>query len=181
MNRIRIKPLAVRAGCVALLLAAFTALAACGFRLEGAGALPSAMARTYLEGAERHSEFRASLTEALRLRGSTIVDSPQEADAVLRITEDSTGQRVLSVTARNIPREFEVFYAVTFSLDVEGERWINGQTLVATRSYTYDERQVLGKSAEETLLRRTLAEDLARQTVRRIEAARPIAAAVPQP
>src|SRR5690606_22981565 len=171
MNPIRIKPPTLRAARAAAVAALATALAACGFRLAGAGMLPSAMARTSVDAPARHSEFRLQLAEALRLRGSTLVDSPSEADAVLRITEDSTGQRVLSVTARNIPREYEVFYAVTFSLVVDGESWIDSQTLVATRSYTYDETQVLGKAAEETLLRRALAEDLARQVVRRIEAA----------
>jgi outer membrane lipopolysaccharide assembly protein LptE/RlpB len=43
-------------------------------------------------------------------------------------------------------------------------------SMVATRSYTYDETQVLGKAQEERILRRALAEDLARQIVRRIEA-----------
>ena len=49
-----------------------------------------------------------------------------------------------------------------------------------TRSYTYDETQVLAKSREEQELRRSLAEDLARQVVRRIEALGATAAVVPQ-
>ncbi|HEY8519734.1 MAG TPA: LPS assembly lipoprotein LptE [Gammaproteobacteria bacterium] len=158
---------------VKLMPVALAALAAgCGFRLEGAGALPPAMARTYLESEDPRSEFTARLVDALRLRGTEIVSSREEADAILRITEDSTGQRVLSVTARNIPREYEVFYAVTFTLSLEGERVLEPQSLVAVRSYTYDETRVLGKSAEEAEIRRALAEDLARQVVRRIEALR---------
>jgi LPS-assembly lipoprotein len=78
---------------------------------------------------------------------------------------------VLSVTARNVPREFEVFYQVTFSLLVDGERMIEPESLIVTRSYTYDETQVLAKSREEQELRRSLADDLARRVVRRIEAA----------
>jgi LPS-assembly lipoprotein len=130
------------------------------------------MARTYVDSGQPHSEFSSQLTSALRLRGAEIVSSPQQADAVLRITEDSSGQRVLSVSARNIPREYEIFYAVTFSLQVQGDPVIEPESLVATRSYTYDETQVLGKSAEESMLRRSLAEDLARRVVRRIEAVR---------
>ena len=110
------------------------------------------------------------MTDALRLRGSEIVASRGDADAVLRITEDTTGQRVLSVSARNIPREFEVFYVVTFSLQVDGEPVIEPESLIMTREYTYDETQVLGKAAEEIILRQSLADDLARQVMRRIEA-----------
>jgi len=42
--------------------------------------------------------------------------------------------------------------------------------LRARRNYTYDETQVLGKEREASILRQALAEDLARQVVRRIEA-----------
>ena len=146
------------------------AIAGCGFHLEGAGALPTVLARTYLDSAEPHSEFHGSLTDALRLRGSEIVESADQADAVLTIVEDSTGQRVLSVSARNIPREYEIYYLVTFSLLVGGERVIEPESLIVTRSYTYDETQVLAKAREELELRRSLAEDLARQVVRRIAA-----------
>jgi LPS-assembly lipoprotein len=146
------------------------ALAGCGFHLEGAGTLPPAMAKTYLAGADPHSDFILSLTDALRLHGSEIVSSPEAADAVVSISRDDTGQRVLSVSARNIPREYEVFYAVTFSLQVGSESLIEPQSIVVTRSYTYDETQVLAKAAEEGVLRRALADDLARRVVRRIQA-----------
>ena len=52
----------------------------------------------------------------------------------------------------------------------DGESLIEPEVLIARRSYTYDETQVLGKEREETILRQSLAEDLARQVVRRIEA-----------
>lgn len=144
------------------------ALAACGFHLEGAGALPPAMAKTYLASTDPHSDFLLSLTDALRLRGSEIVGSPDAADAVVSISRDDTGQRVLSVSARNIPREYEVYYTVTFSLKLSGENVIDHETLVVTRSYTFDETEVLAKAAEEEILRRALAEDLARRVVQRI-------------
>jgi LPS-assembly lipoprotein len=145
----------------------------CGFHLQGAGTLPPALAKTYIATASPHSEFLDTLTDTLRLRGSQIVKSKEDAQAVLDITADDTGQRVLSVSARNIPREYEVYYSVTFSLQVDGENVIEHESLVATRSYTYDETQVLAKAAEEDVLRRALAEDLARRLVRRIEVAAP--------
>jgi LPS-assembly lipoprotein len=151
-------------------LAAVLACSACGFHLQGSGTLPPALAKTYLQARAPHSDFLLSLNEALRLRGSDVVAAPDDAEAVLDVTADQTGQRVLSVTARNIPREYEVYYAVTFSLRIGEQRVIDNESLVATRSYTYDETQVLAKAAEEQVLRRALAEDLARRVVRRIEA-----------
>ena len=156
----------------ALALFGVAMLGGCGFHLEGAGTLPAAAATTYLDAANPHTEFYDSLTAALRARGAEVVTSPQEAGAVLRILVDSSGQRMLSVSARNIPREYEVFYTVTFSLDAEGESLIPAESLVATRSYTYDETLVLGKSSEEAVLRESLAQDLARQVLRIIGADR---------
>jgi LPS-assembly lipoprotein len=144
--------------------------AGCGFQLAGSGNLPVGMSATYLDSAAPRSEFTSSLTQALRNRGLDLVDSRAEAGATLIVSEDTTGQRVLSVSARNIPREYEVFYSITFALEVDGQELIEPEFLVARRNYTYDETEVLGRELEESQLRRALADDLARQVVRRIEA-----------
>jgi LPS-assembly lipoprotein len=159
-----------RLGALAAMVGVSAALAGCGFRLAGTASLPGEMARTYLDTIEPNSDFFESLREALRSRGLEVVDAASDAGARLMITEDNSGQRVLSVTARNIPREYEIFYAVTFALQAETGRLIEPVSLVATRNYTFDETQVLAKAREERVLRRALADDLARQVVRHIEA-----------
>jgi LPS-assembly lipoprotein len=175
-RQITVRLLLARAAILALVLAA----AGCGFHLQGAGSLPPALAKTYLASTAPHSDFQLSLRDSLRLRGSDVVATREEAESVLNIVSDQTGQRVLSVSARNIPREYEVYYAVTFSLQVGEQKLIENESLVVTRSYTFDETQVLAKAAEEEVLRLALAEDLARRVVRRIEALGATAAAVPQ-
>lgn len=142
----------------------------CGYHLAGSGTLPQAMATTYLQSVEPNSDFSSSLRDALRLRGLDVVDSPADASARLIISEDTTGERVLSVSARNIPREYEVFYTITFALEAEDENLIQAESLVVRRSYTFDETEVLAKDREERILRRSLADDLARRILRRIEA-----------
>jgi LPS-assembly lipoprotein len=156
---------------VASLLLTATLVCGCGFELAGAGTLPSSMQRTFVESATPNSEFAGSLRIALRARGSELVDSPEQADAVLVVIGDTVGQRVLSVSARNIPREYEIYYSVTVALEAGGERVMEPETLVVTRSYTYDETRVLGKGAEERVLRQALADDLARQVMRRVVSA----------
>lgn len=146
--------------------------AGCGFHLEGLDPLPDAMSRTYLETDEPGSEFFASLREALRRRGTEIVTNREDALSVLKILEDDTDQRVMSVTVRNVPREYEIFYRVTFALEAGDEQVIAPQSLVATRVYAWNETEVLGKEAEERVLRQALADDLARRVIRRIEASR---------
>ena len=176
-KRIGIKLHWTRVGLQVLVLRSFAlccvamAVDGCGFRLEGAGALPTRMSRTFVDAPDRNSPFVSSLRDALRLRGAQLVDSAAQADAVLVISADDTGQRVLSVSARNIPREYEIYYAVTVSLRSGATSLMEPETIVVTRAYTYDETQVLGKSAEEEVLRDALARDLARQVLRRIETA----------
>ena len=151
-------------------------VAGCGFQLQGAGVLPEAVATTYVESPQRYTEFHVRLSDALAARGVELAESRDEAGAVLRILEDTSGQRVLSVSARNTPQEYEVFYAVGFSLEAGGTALIDNEFLVATRSYSYDPTQVLGMAAEEQVLREALAEDLARRVLRRIEGVQAVAA-----
>ena len=161
----------------ALAAALAVVLAGCGFQLQGTGILPDAVATTYVESPRRYTEFHTRLIDALTDRGVEVVGSRAEAGAVLSILEDTSGQRVLSVSARNTPQEYEVFYAVGFSLEAGAAALIDNEFLVATRSYSYDPNQVLGMSAEEQVLREALAGELARRVLRRIEGVRPPPAA----
>ena len=170
----RTRPNALAHAPVALLLGALAA-AGCGFQLQGTGILPDLVATTYVEAPRRFTEFHARLTDALTARGVELAESREAAGAVLEILEDTSGQRVLSVSARNTPQEYEVFYAVGFSLEAGGDTLIDDEFLVATRSYSYDPTRVLGMSAEERMLREALADDLARRVLRRIEGVRPAA------
>src|SRR5699024_3499447 len=123
----------------------FALLSACGFQLQGARPLPDALARTYIETTEPGSAFSASLRDACRRGGTEIVERPEEAASVLRIIEDATDERVMRVTARNVPRKYEIYYAVTFELEAGEVRLVEPQTLVATRIYAWNEREGRGK------------------------------------
>lgn len=180
MQQLFPRPRYERSARASLVLGVLLGVAGCGFHLQGAGTLPSAMMRTYVATGDPHSEFTVSLTDVLRQRGAEVLGAPEAGAAVLDINVDETGQRVLSVSSRNIPREFEVYYTVTFSLSVGAETLIRGEPLVATRAYTYDETQVLAKEAEEQILREALADDLARRVLQRIQALG-ATAAVPRP
>ena len=97
-----------RAASLALLLV----LAGCGFQLQGALTVPPEMERTYISAEDRHSGFYRDLRAAFKAAGINLVDSPTDATATFTIAFDNTDQRVLSVSARNVPTEYEVFYTV---------------------------------------------------------------------
>ena len=137
-------------------------LAACGFQMRGAASVPPEMARTYIAADDQRSLFYRRLRDSLRGIGVNVVDSPVEATATFSIVSDIPGQRVLSVSARNVPREFEVFYTVLYSLQTEDATLLEARSQTLTRDYTWDETRVLGKEKEEALLREAIVDDLVR-------------------
>ena len=137
-------------------------LAGCGFQMRGATSIPPEMARTYIETSDRHSPFYQRVRRELSGAGIDIVESPLEATATFTVVSDITGQRVLSVSARNVPTEFEVYYTVAYAVLTEDETLLETRSQTRTRDYTWDETRVLGKEREEQLLREALVDDIVR-------------------
>jgi LPS-assembly lipoprotein len=144
------------------LMALTTAFAGCGFHLRSEPAVPSEMARTYIATDDRYSLFYRRFREKLEIAGAELVDSPLDATAEFSILSDDTGQRVLSVSARNVPTEFEVYYTVYYALNSGEKTLLEPRLQTLTRDYTYDETRVLGKAREEELLREAIVSDLVR-------------------
>ena len=138
-------------------------LSSCGFSLQGAEGYPESMASAYIDTKDRYTIFYRELSRSLRLGGVDLVDSAVAASAVIRIEEDQSGQRVLTVSGRNVPTEYDVFYLVQYSVWVDGQEKLSSHSVSQSRDYTYDETQVLGKSREEQVIREAIAKDLVRQ------------------
>jgi len=137
-------------------------LAGCGFQMRGARSVPAEMSRTYIETADRHSLFYRRLRADLLSADVELVESPLDASATFSILSEITGQRVLSVSARNVPREFQVFYTVMYNLKTEKDTLLDSRSQTLTRDYTWEETQVLGKEKEEQLMREAIVGDLVR-------------------
>ncbi len=103
------------------LRAAVALLAAgCGFRLQGAAPLPAGVNSVHV--GDQGPAFavcrrarprpRARRRERGRVRRRGRCGDPR--------AQDRTGRRVLSVSARNTPQEFEIFYVLEYSIDRGG-------------------------------------------------------------
>ena len=143
-------------------------VAACGFQMQGALRTPPEMARTFIDVDDRNSLLARELRAQLQSADVEIVDSATAATARLLITFEETDQRVLSVSARNVPTEYEVYYTIQYAIDAGQRRLLEPQTLTETRNYTYDSTLVLGKAREEELLRDAIVEDLVRIVLKQI-------------
>ena len=128
------------------------------------------MERTYIATQDRFSQFYRELRRNLQAAGVEVVDSPDGATATLSILFDLTDQRVLSVSARNVPTEFEVFYTVRYTITSGEQNLLEPQELTLTRDYTYDSTLVLGKAKEEQLMRDAIVDDLVRIVLKQISA-----------
>jgi LPS-assembly lipoprotein len=147
------------------LLLSLSLTAACGFRLQGSGEYPDVLARTYIEAPDRYSVFYREFRAQLERNGVQVVSSPGAASAVIRIEKDRTGQQVLTISARNVPTEYDVYYSISYSVWADGKPLQESRTLSFSQDYTYDETLVLGKAREEQQIR----EAVARELVRRVD------------
>lgn len=154
--------------CLVAILSLALLPAACGFHLRGDVNFPPQMAVTYIDAGDRYTPFYQQLRRSLREGGLQLTQDPAKAGAVVRILADDTGQRVLSVSARNTPNEYDVYYAVRYSLDIAGKEALAPQNLAVNREYTFDETEVLGMQAQADELRNALAADLVGIVTRRL-------------
>lgn len=148
----------------------FLTLASCGWHLQGNTRLSEAMAVTYVETDDRYTDFNRALRDNLRMSGARLARTPAEATAIVRIHSDESGQRVLTVSARNTPEEYQVYYVIEYSVRNQETELIEPQRVELVREYSYDTRAVLAKQKEQAILREALARDLAGIVVRRLSA-----------
>ena len=162
-----------RAASSSLLVALSVLLGGCGFVLQGRTPLPAVVATVQLEADDDRTPFAQALLRRLDLAGAKRV--PRDAAsgvapgvATLRIERDEVLERVASVSARNIPREYELTQVVRFSLDAGGTRRISSAEVSASRSLSFDERRALAKERERDQLREALADEVAGIVLQRV-------------
>jgi LPS-assembly lipoprotein len=143
-------------------------LSACGFRLQGRTPLPEALKVTYVLAEDSQSDFVLGLRKALLSSGAKLAPRDTEASGVVQVLEDEVTERVLSVSADNIPREYELTYTVRFSVRSGSNELLPPQELALRRDYSFDERTLLAKEHEEAILREALARDLVGIVMRRL-------------
>lgn len=146
-------------------------LSGCGFQMRGEWQLPASMNNTVLSGGSDATyrnlqrEFRSASASLDRRSGDI-------KGAHLFISQDRMEKRVLSVDNRGKVIEYEIYYILNFRLlDEKGNQIVSPQRINMTRDYPFAATDVIGASQEEALLRRDMYRDMARQVMRRIQAA----------
>lgn len=156
---------------VPAMLVIATALPACGFQLRGQAAIP--FETLFVESAG-YSAFANDLERAIRSGSKTrIVDSRDQAEAVLKIVGETQEKHILSLSSGGKVREFELRYRVAYRLtDRASKDLAPPGEITLRRDMTYDDTQLLAKESEEALLYRDMKSDAVQQMLRRLAVAR---------
>jgi LPS-assembly lipoprotein len=151
---------------LALLLAVVLS-AACGFHLQRPAELPASLRALRIDTEDAQSEFHLALRRQLRAAGVD-TDATASDAATVRILRDATSERVLSVSARNVPTEYELSYSVRLAVSAGGRELLPAEEFMLTRDYSFDETALLAKQHERDMLSAALARDLASVVMRRL-------------
>jgi LPS-assembly lipoprotein len=149
-------------------LVVLASLAGCGFRLQGRVPLSSALTITHVAADDVQSDFVQDLRRALLASGVRLSSARADSTAVIEVQRDELLERVISISARNIPREYELTYTVRIRV-LHGEREVlPAEEISLSRDFSFDERAVLAKEREKEILRAALARDLVGIVMRRL-------------
>jgi LPS-assembly lipoprotein len=141
----------------------------CGFRLVGSDPLPPVLARPYLSLKDPYTDFSREFERQLKSSGAMVQPVRAGATASIEVTRDFVEQRTLSVSANNIPTEYELIYTVTFGVHGAADKeLLSPQTISLSKDYSFKENLLLAKEHEADILRQQMARDMVAIAMRRL-------------
>ncbi len=149
------------------------ALSGCGFRLRGSVVDVADPGAVFID-ISRGVTLRTDLEAALQERSFRIAPNRDEADVLIRISNETRDERILSVESSGNVSELELSHSVDMQVakrSSDAELAYDPEQLAnrveVFRDYTNDIGNVLGKQEEARILREELREELVRQVVLR--------------
>ncbi|MHB0983625.1 MAG: LPS-assembly lipoprotein LptE [Thiobacillus sp.] len=146
--------------------------AGCGFQLRRLDEVPfaSLLVDAPHDGAVAQ-RIRRALTASKQTR---LAASAAEAEAVLVLGQETRSKTILSLSGAGRVTEYRLGLQLTYGInDKDGRTLAAPETIELTRDITYDDAQVLAKSAEEQLLYRDMDDNAARRIMRRLQSIGP--------
>ncbi|MFX1734924.1 LPS assembly lipoprotein LptE [Paraburkholderia sp. A1RI_3L] len=140
-------------------------LSACGFQLRGQQNY--AFKRLAIVGAP--APVAARLTRMVEGGSDTVVvNSPANADAVLRVSE-ARGMSTLTLSTLGVVEEYQLNYSLNYTLvGADGTMLINPSVIALNRAMTYSTQYSLAKGQEADILYADMQNDAVDQLTRRL-------------
>ena len=122
-------------------------ISACGFQLRGD--IQANFDSISISGGT--SSFNKTLQRKFRQVGITITNA-SEAEKIVEIIENKFTKTILTLTGTGAVSEYQLDYNVTYRFKSNDGPWNLPVTIEASRTYTYDDSDILAKDEEEKRL-----------------------------
>ena len=122
-------------------------ISACGFQLRGD--IQANFDSISISGGT--SGFNKTLQRKFRQAGITIT-SASDAEKIVEIIKNSFTKTILTLTGTGAVSEYQLDYIVTYRFKSKDGSWNLPVTIETSRTYTYDDSDILAKDEEEKRL-----------------------------
>ena len=122
-------------------------ISACGFQLRGD--IQANFDSISISGGT--SSFNKTLQRKFRQAGITIT-SASDAEKIVEIIKNNFTKTILTLTGTGAVSEYQLDYIVTYRFKSKDGSWNLPVTIETSRTYTYDDSDILAKDEEEKRL-----------------------------
>ena len=145
-------------------------LSACGYHLRGALQLPANLKNVYLEGGS--GELRGHFQKAMEISSVPFASSPEKAGMIVKIFNEDSQRRVLSLNSGGTANDFELGYRFDFEIvDSKNNILSPRQPVEIRREYYNDQLAIIAKDNEELVIRNEMYQQAVRTIVNRARVA----------
>ena len=146
------------------ILALALLLSACGYHLRGGLRLPAGVKNVYLQGGS--AQLVEQFKSAMETSSVALARSPETAGIIVKITDEGSQRRVLSLNSQGTANDFELEYRFNYELlDSKNKVLMPQQSIEIKREYYNDQLAVIAKSNEEALIRTEMYQQAVRSIV----------------
>jgi LPS-assembly lipoprotein len=145
-------------------------ISACGYHLRGALDLPAGMNNVYLEGGS--AQLRDQFKRAMEISSVPLASSPETAGIIVKIFDEDSQRRVLSLGSGGTANDFELSYRFDYELvDAKNKVLSARQPIEIKREYYNNQVAVIAKDNEEAVIRNEMYQQAVRTIVNRARVA----------
>ena len=132
-------------------------ISACGFQLRGK--IEANFDSISITGGT--TSFNKTLQRKFRQAGISIKNASQ-AEKIVQIISNDFTKTILTLTGGGAVSEYQLDYKVRFRFKNKGGQWNVPITTEASRTYTYDDSEILAKDVEEERLKSGMEDQIIR-------------------
>lgn len=140
----------------------------CGFQLRRLEGMP--FASLFIDAPPGSVVAQRIRNTLISNKHTRLAASAAEADAVLQLDPEVRSKTILSLSGAGRVTEYRLGLRLTYSVSgKDGRSLAAAETIELIRDMTYDDTQLLAKSAEEQLLYRDMEDSAALRIMRRLQ------------